>query len=157
MGVSGSGKTTVGEALALELGIRFADADSLHPAANLAKMAAGHALTDDDRMPWLALVGAELSAAHDTGLVMACSALKRSYRAAILDAAAGVRFVCLAGSRELLESRVEHRLGHFMPASLLDSQLATLEPLGTDEPGITVSLDDAPAVADLVAGIVAAL
>lgn len=157
MGVSGSGKTTVGEALALELGIRFADADSLHPAANLAKMAAGHALTDDDRMPWLALVGAELSAAHDTGLVMACSALKRSYRAAILDAAAGVRFVCLAGSRELLESRVEHRLGHFMPASLLDSQLATFEPLGTDEPGITVSLDDAPAVADLVAGIVAAL
>ena len=112
MGVSGSGKTTVGEALALELGIRFADADSLHPTANLAKMAAGHALTDDDRMPWLALVGAELSAAHDTGLVMACSALKRSYRAAILDAAAGVRFVCLAGSRELLESRVEHRLGH---------------------------------------------
>jgi len=140
MGVSGSGKSTIGEALAARLGIRFEDADALHPASNVAKMAAGIALTDDDRMPWLALVGAELSAASD-GLVIACSALKRAYREAILAAAPDTRFVLLAGSRELLETRLRHRHGHFMPASLLDSQLATLEFLAPDEPGVTVSLD----------------
>ncbi len=90
-------------------------------------------------MPWLALVGAALAAAPD-GLVVACSALKRSYREAILAVAPGTRFVFLEGSRALLESRVQHRAGHFMPASLLDSQLATLEPLAADEPGVTVTL-----------------
>jgi gluconokinase len=140
MGVSGSGKTTVGAALAAALGVPFDDADALHPSANVAKMAAGIALTDDDRMPWLALVGAALATAPD-GLVMACSALKRSYREAILAAAPGTRFVFLDGSRALLETRVRHRAGHFMPESLLDSQLATLEPLAADEPGVTVSLD----------------
>lgn len=153
MGVSGSGKTTVGIALAAALGVPFRDADDLHPAANVAKMAAGHALTDDDRMPWLALVGAELAAAPD-GLVIACSALKRMYREAILAAAPVTRFVLLEGSRELLESRVQHRHGHFMPASLLDSQLATLEPLAADEPGVTVSLDEHLTVPGIVALLV---
>src|SRR5450830_669152 len=149
MGVSGSGKSTVGAALADRLGIPFQDADALHPAANVAKMAAGHPLTEADRMPWLALVGAALAAAPG-GLVMACSALKRSYREAILAAAPGIRFVLLEGSRALLDSRVEHRPGHFMPASLLDSQLATLEPLGADEPAVTVSLDANPTVDQIV-------
>jgi len=150
MGVSGSGKTTVGIALAAALGLPFQDADDLHPAANVAKMASGHALTDDDRMPWLALVGAELAAAPE-GLVIACSALKKVYRRAILAAAPSTRFVFLDGSRELLESRVQHRHGHFMPASLLDSQLATLEPLEPDEPGVRISLDDHTTVASIVA------
>jgi gluconokinase len=150
MGVSGSGKTTVGIALAAALGLPFQDADDLHPAANVAKMASGHALTDDDRMPWLALVGAELAAAPE-GLVIACSALKRVYRRAILAAAPSTRFVFLDGSRELLESRVQHRHGHFMPASLLDSQLATLESLEPDEPGVRISLDDHTTVASIVA------
>lgn len=142
MGVSGSGKTTVGRLLADELGVRFEDADDLHPAANVAKMAAGHPLTDDDRWPWLSAVGRELSAAEAAGLVVACSALKRGYREVILAAEPATRFVYLSGSPELLESRMAHRHGHFMPASLLDSQLATLEPLAADEPGITVTLAD---------------
>lgn len=153
MGVSGSGKTTVGIALAAVLGVPFRDADELHPAANVAKMAAGIALTDDDRMPWLSLVGAELAAAPD-GLVIACSALKKVYRRAILAVAPSVRFVFLDGSRELLESRVHHRQGHFMPTSLLDSQLATLEPLARDEPGVRVSLDEHLTVASIVALLV---
>lgn len=148
MGVSGCGKSTVGAALAARLGVPFLDADDLHPAANVAKMAAGHPLTDDDRMPWLARVGGELSAATG-GLVIACSALKRSYRDAILAAAPATVFVFLNGSRALLESRMQHRAGHFMPASLLDSQLATLEPLAPDEPGITVALDTGAAPAEL--------
>ncbi|CAN5476385.1 gluconokinase [soil metagenome] len=153
MGVSGSGKTTVGIALAAALGVPFLDADDLHPASNVAKLAAGIALTDDDRMPWLALVGAELAAAPE-GLVIACSALKRVYRQAILAAAPSTRFVFLDGSRELLEARVRHRHGHFMPASLLDSQLATLEPLAPDEPGVRVSLDEHPTVDSVVAPLV---
>ena len=157
MGVSGSGKTTVGSLLAQRLGVPFEDADSLHPAANIAKMAAGHALTDDDRIPWLARVGAELAAATDTGLVMACSALKRSYREALLAAGPGIRFVYLEGSHGLLESRVDNRHDHFMPASLLDSQLATLEPLAADEPGVTVSLDAHGLPAELVDAAVAQL
>ena len=156
MGVSGSGKTTVGLALAAALGVPFRDADNLHPVANVAKMAAGIALTDDDRTPWLALVGAELAVAAD-GLVIACSALKQAYRRAILAAAPSVSFVFLDGSRELLESRVQFRCGHFMPASLLDSQLDTLEPLAPEEPGVRVSLDEYPTVASIVASIVAAI
>ena len=157
MGVSGSGKTTVGIALAAELNIRFEDADDLHPAANVAKMASGHALTDDDRIPWLAAVGARLSAAENTGLVMACSALKRSYRQALLAAEPRIQFVYLEGSRQLLETRLGNRHGHFMPASLLDSQLATLEPLAVDEPGLTVSLTANPTPAALVESITALL
>ena len=156
MGVSGSGKTTVGIALAAVLGLPFRDGDDLHPAANVAKMAAGIALTDDDRMPWLALVGAELAVAPG-GLVIACSALKRVYRGAILAAAPAVRFVFLDGSRALLESRVQLRRGHFMPTSLLDSQLATLEPLAPDEPGVRVSLDEHSTVPSIVAASIMAL
>ncbi|MEP6482439.1 MAG: gluconokinase [Rhodoglobus sp.] len=144
MGVSGSGKSTVGVLIAQRLGVPFVDADDLHPAANVAKMAAGIPLTDDDRWPWLASVGMALHAASATGLVMACSALKREYRQAILAEAPGVRFVYLEGSPALLAERMGHREGHFMPASLLASQLATLEPLAADEPGVTVSIDGTP-------------
>jgi gluconokinase len=126
MGVSGAGKSTVGAALAHLLGVDFADADALHPPANVAKMA------------WLDLVGRALADAGDTGLVMACSALKRTYRDAIRAAAPGVRFVHLVVPRVVLGDRVAHRPGHFMPATLVDSQLETLEPLAADEAGIVV-------------------
>lgn len=157
MGVSGSGKSTVGSALADELEVPFVDADDLHPAASVAKMAAGHPLTDDDRWPWLARVASTLSEAEGSGMVIACSALKRVYREAILAAEPATRFVFLSGSRELLAERMSHRPGHFMPASLLDSQLATLEPLAADEPGVTVSLDSGAAPAELAQFAVAAL
>lgn len=137
MGVSGAGKSAVGEALAKRLDVPFEDADSLHPQSNVDTMAAGIPLTDADRWPWLSVVGAHLAAA-DSGLVMACSALKRSYRDAIRAAAPTSRFVLLEVPRAELEQRVSHRPGHFMPVSLLDSQLATLEPLGADENGFTV-------------------
>lgn len=144
LGVSGSGKSTVGRLLAGELDVPFADADDLHPEANVRKMAAGHPLDDDDRWPWLQRVGETLADAASTGLVIACSALKRSYRDAILAAEPRARFVLLDGDRELLQKRLARREGHFMPTSLLDSQLATLEPLEADEPGITMSIDRTP-------------
>ena len=138
MGVSGSGKSTVGAALAEALGLPFADADALHPAENVARMAAGVPLTDDDRWPWLDAVGAALAEARETGMVMACSALRRVYRDRILAMAPSARFALLEVPRDVLEARMEQRPDHFMPASLLDSQLAALEPLGADEPGVTV-------------------
>jgi beta-N-acetylhexosaminidase len=154
MGVSGCGKTTIGALVAHELGLAFMDGDSLHPVENVAKMAAGTPLTDEDRWPWLATVGHELAAATG-GLVIACSALKRSYRDAIRAKAPGTVFVHLDGGREVLGARLEGRSGHFMPAALLDSQLATLEPLGTDEPGLVV--DIAAPVADVVGAAVAGI
>ena len=143
MGVSGSGKSTIGALLARDLGVPFTDADDLHPMANIEKMASGVPLDDDDRRPWLEVVGATLAAAADrgTGLVIACSSLKRNYRDTILASAPQVRFVHLHGSRDVLAARTEGRTGHFMPTSLLDSQLATLEALGADEPGIVVDID----------------
>jgi gluconokinase len=154
-GVSGSGKSTVGEAIAEMLEIRFLDADSLHSPANVAKMAAGIPLTDDDRLPWLRAVGAALEAMAPSGGVVACSALRRAYREVILAEAPAAVFVMLAGSPELLAERMGHRTGHFMPTSLLASQLAILEPLATDEPGFTVDIGPAPA--DIAATIAARL
>jgi gluconokinase len=143
-GVSGSGKSTVGERLADALGAPFVDGDALHPPANVAKMAAGTPLTDDDRWPWLAVVGRTLADSGPAGMVVACSALRRVYRAAILAEAPGAVFVLLDGSRELLSQRIGARVGHFMPPSLLQSQLALLEPLAPDEPGIRVGISGTP-------------
>ena len=140
MGVSGSGKSTVGAALAQRLRLPFADADDFHPPANIAKMASGHALDDDDRHPWLEAIG-EWLAAHPDGCVMSCSALKRSYRDQLRQHAPQVQFLYLAGSREVIARRQASRPGHFMPASLLASQFATLEPLGPDEHGRTIDVD----------------
>lgn len=148
MGVSAAGKTTVATRLARELGCRFVDADDLHPAVNLAKMAAGTPLTDDDRWPWLDLVGEALDAgAAQGGLVIACSALRRAYRDRIRALAPGALFVHLTGSEELLAERAAGRVGHFMPPSLLASQLALLEPIGLDERGLTI---DVAAPADAI-------
>jgi gluconokinase len=139
MGVSGSGKSTVGAALAQRLRVPFADADDFHPPANVAKMTAGEALNDDDRWPWLEAIG-EWLAAHDAG-VMTCSALKRSYRDVLRRNRPDVEFVHLHGDREVITRRQATRPGHFMPASLLDSQFATLEPLEDDEHGFVVDVD----------------
>lgn len=125
MGVSGAGKTTVGLAASALTGVPFRDADELHPAANVAKMAAGVALDDDDRAPWLDAVGAALR--DDSPCIMACSALRRSYRDRLRQHAPGTLFVLLQVPRTELERRTAGRDGHFMPAALLDSQLATLE------------------------------
>ncbi len=140
MGVSGCGKTTIGDLVARELGVPFLDGDSLHPVENVAKMAAGTPLTDEDRWPWLAMVGSELAAAGNGGLVLACSALRRSYRDAIRAQAPDTVFLHLHGSKEVLRARTEGRTGHFMPPALLASQLATLEPLDADEAGIVVDI-----------------
>lgn len=143
MGVSGSGKSTVGWLLARRLDVAFVDADGLHPPANVAKMTAGEPLTDADRLPWLRAVAAELAAAP-AGAVVACSALRRRYRDVLRDGAPGVTFVHLDGSRDVLAARLAARLDHFMPASLLDSQLATLEPLDADEAGVVLDVGEQP-------------
>ena len=141
MGVSGSGKSTVGAALAQRLRVPFADADDFHPPANIAKMTAGEALDDTDRHPWLEAIGEWLAAHEDSGGVMSCSALKRKYRDQLRKHAPSVELLHLHGTREVIASRQASRPGHFMPASLLDSQFATLEPLAPDERGSTVEVD----------------
>ncbi|GAB3280134.1 gluconokinase, GntK/IdnK-type [Sinomonas notoginsengisoli] len=143
MGVSGCGKSTVGRFLAQELGGEFLDGDDLHPAANVAKMAAGIPLDDADREPWLRLIGEKMAAASGT-MVIGCSALKRAYRDIIRAAAPDTVFVHLHGTRELLAARMAARPGHFMPVSLLDSQLATLEPLQEDERGRVFDIAETP-------------
>ncbi len=140
MGVSGSGKSTVGAALARRLGVPFVDADGLHPPANIAKMAAGEPLDDDDRYPWLERVGGWL-ADHREGGVVSCSALKRQYRDQLRGHCPRVRFLHLSGSADVIGRRLAARTGHFMPAALLRSQLDTLEPLGAGEAGVTVDID----------------
>ncbi|MFE6233667.1 gluconokinase [Cellulosimicrobium sp. NPDC057862] len=153
MGVAGSGKTTVATLLAQRLGTEYAEADQFHPEANIAKMSAGTPLTDEDRWPWLEAIRDWLSVEADAGRsgVVTCSALKRSYRDLLRTARGRVCFVHLDGSPELLAERMEHRSGHFMPTSLLPSQLATLEPLDDDEPGFTVDVTRTPEeIADLV-------
>jgi gluconokinase len=140
MGVSGSGKSTVGAALAQRLRVPFADADDFHPPANIAKMTAGHALDDDDRYPWLEAIGDWL-AEHADGGVMSCSALKRKYRDQLRRHCAGVRFLHLSGAEDVSARRQASRPGHFMPATLLASQFETLEPLDADEHGISIDVD----------------
>jgi gluconokinase len=148
MGVASAGKTTVGEGLARELGWPFRDADSFHPPANVAKMSAGEPLTDEDRWPWLDAIVAWMdarTAAGESG-VATCSALKRAYRDRLRLTRADVRFVHLHGVPKLLAERIAGRKGHFMPASLLDSQLATLELPADDEGVISADVRDAPDV-----------
>jgi gluconokinase len=156
MGVSGSGKSTVGAALARHLGVVFRDADEFHPAANVTKMSAGIPLTDEDRWPWLDAIAAALAEAgrEGRGIVVACSALKRVYRDRLRAAARRpLVFVHLTGSPTTLAKRMQTRQGHFMPASLLDSQLATLEPPSPDEGAITASVEQPVAkVVDAVLG-----
>ena len=152
MAVSDPGRSTIGALVPNSPGVSFFDADGLHPLANIEKMAAGTPLTDEDRWPWLANVGDSLAmaAARGTGLVIARSALKRSYRHAILERAPGTWFAHLDGSREVLSSRLDGRTGHLTPSSLPDPQLATLERLQPDEPGIV--LDISASVSEIVAG-----
>lgn len=140
MGVSGSGKSTVGAALAQRLGVPFVDADDLHPAANIAKMSRGEPLDDEDRHPWLATIGRWL-AEHPAGGVVSCSALRLRYRDQLRGHAARVEFLHLHGTHEVIARRQASRPGHFMPASLLASQFATLEALEADERGVVIDID----------------
>ncbi|WP_413988804.1 gluconokinase [Labrys okinawensis] len=146
MGVSGSGKSTVGEDLGAQFGWPFRDGDSFHSPANVAKMHAGIPLTDEDRWPWLAAIAAWIAEHRSRGQhgIVACSALKRAYRDALRDGHDDVRFVYLEGTKELIAARLATRKDHFMPPSLLDSQFATLEPPSSDEKPITVSIDQPP-------------
>lgn len=145
MGVSGAGKSTIGELLGQRLGLAYMDGDDLHPQANIEKMAKGIPLTDEDRWPWLTDVGDWLQE-HPSGGIIGCSALKRSYRDAIRIAAPDAVFVHVHGDYDLLHERMEHRPGHFMPSSLLDSQMAILEEIGEDEPGRVFDIADQPSV-----------
>jgi gluconokinase len=143
MGVSGSGKSTIAEHLAARLGWRYVDGDLFHPPANVAKMSAGHPLTDEDRWPWLRAIAAEIDrlAAAGTRAVVACSALKHAYRDILVHGRDDVRIVFLDGAKDLIAKRLAARKGHFMPPGLLDSQFKTLEPPQPSERPITVSID----------------
>ena len=141
MGVSGSGKSTVGAALAGRLRVPYEDADDLHPQANIEKMTAGVALDDSDRYPWLEAVGEWLATHVERGGVMSCSALKRKYRDQLRQHTDSVTFLHLEGTPEVIARRQASRPGHFMPASLLASQFKTLEPLAPDESGIVIDVD----------------
>ncbi|MEU9102017.1 gluconokinase [Streptomyces sp. NPDC048361] len=144
MGVAGTGKTTIGPLVAARLGLPYAEGDDFHPAANVAKMSAGIALDDADRGPWLDAIGAWAHGRAGLGGVVSSSALKRSYRDRLRAAAPGVVFLHLTGDRALIERRMAERKGHFMPAALLDSQFATLQPLGPDEAGVAVDVSGTP-------------
>jgi carbohydrate kinase (thermoresistant glucokinase family) len=142
MGVSGCGKSEVGKRLAAALGVRFLEGDAYHSASNVARMAAGIALDDADRADWLRALQAEIAQARarGEGLVLACSALKRRYRDLLRAADPGLRFAHPSGPRELIAERMRSRTAHYMPASLLDSQLRDLEPLQDDESGVLLDL-----------------
>jgi gluconokinase len=144
MGVSGSGKSTVAELLGKRLGWRFEDGDSFHPKSNVEKMRAGHPLTDEDRWPWLNAIADEIARVCNKGeqIIIACSALKHTYREVLLRGRDDVRFVFLKGTQELIADRLAHRKGHFMPAGLLTSQFNTLEPPDASEHVITASIDE---------------
>ena len=150
MGVSGCGKSTIGQLLAERLGCPFLDADEFHPAGNVTKMAAGMPLTDEDRWPWLKILNAKLKG--EKHAVLACSALKQTYREALSEGLDGCRFVHLRGSIELIRARLEQRRHRYMPASLLESQFAALEP-----PGGAIGIDVAQSPAHCVDQIAAAL
>ena len=153
MGVSGSGKTAIGSRLADALGVEFVEGDTYHSTANIDKMSAGTPLTDEDRQTWLHAIGQRLRQANErgVGVVVSCSALKRAYRNVLRSEAGQVQFVFLLGKRELIETRLRDRQGHFMPVTLLDSQLTTLEEPATDENIWVVDINQAPE------GIVASL
>ncbi|HEY3531479.1 MAG TPA: gluconokinase [Nocardioides sp.] len=146
MGVSGSGKTTLATGIARRMGWEFQEGDELHPPENVAKMSRGEALTDEDRWPWLAAIGTwmdERLAAGESA-VLTCSALRRAYRDLLRENRPAVVFCHVTADAALIRDRVEQRRGHYMPASLLPSQLATLEPLVPDEPGVTVAAKGRP-------------
>jgi gluconokinase len=157
MGVSGSGKSTVAAGLVERLGWEFAEGDDFHPPANVEKMRTGRPLDDDDRLPWLQTLAAWIGEREQAGtsVVVTCSALKRSYRDLLRDGHPSVWFAHVTVDADLLRERVEQRTGHYMPSSLLESQLATLEPLQSDEPGASISGAGAPA--DVVAELLDAL
>ena len=143
MGVSGSGKTTIADKLAECLGWKCEDGDKYHPKSNVEKMSAGHPLTDEDRWPWLNAIADEIERVCKAGehVVIACSALKRTYRDVLLRGREDVRFVFLNGTQQLIAHRLSLRKDHFMPPGLLDSQFGTLEPPGADENAVDVSID----------------
>jgi gluconokinase len=157
MGVAGAGKTLIGSRLAGTLGVAFVEGDEFHPPANVAKMAAGVALGDDDRRGWLDAIAARISQARheDRGLVVAASVLKRAYRDVFRAADPAVQFILLTAPRPVIADRLEHRTGHYMPPSLLDSQLAILEPPDADEQAWVYDNERAPEVivADIAARI----
>jgi gluconokinase len=153
MGVQGSGKSTIGALLADHLGITFIDGDSLHSPENVARMAAGHALTDAEREPWLREIGRVLADRQRDGIVIACSALKRSYRDLLRGAAPELFVVDPEGSMELITARIGARRHEFMPTALLQSQFDTLEPLQADERGVVVDIALSPAqIIDAIEG-----
>ena len=143
----------MGQKLARDLGYPFAEGDDFHSAANIAKMHAGHPLTDEDRAPWLATISEWIGEREQagTGGVVTCSALKRSYRDELRAGHPDVRFIWLTGDHDVLLARLQGRTGHFMPPSLLDSQIATLEPLQADEPGGAVDVGGTPAETEAAA------
>lgn len=143
MGVSGSGKTTIGEQLAARIGWRYEDADIFHPASNVAKMSAGQPLTDEDRWPWLRAIADEIDRAIAAGerVVIGCSALRRVYRDLLVHGRSDIRIVYLDGTQDLIAGRLGARKGHFMPPGLLASQFRTLEPPAPDEHAVAVSID----------------
>jgi gluconokinase len=140
MGVSGSGKSTVAKGISTIMGWEFAEGDAFHSDENVEKMRSGHALTDEDRLPWLTSIGDWISGKEAVGesAVVTCSALRRAYRDLLRTDRPHVRFLHVEAPSDIIEDRMEHRPGHYMPASLLPSQLATLEPLEADEPGVSV-------------------